>query len=354
MSTSSQPWSSQRKLLSSPCARDREAAGALPPRNRHAARRDAARRRAGREIGHAGRVRSAGLRRGELAAVDGTGLVPAPHERAIEPAVLPPERQHADRRDTRSSSPGARADWPVREDGASLGAERQPHRREGIGGLGGHARGRGLRPARPVLVAIGPRRAGPPITGAHAVVGEEGVEAVRDARPALAGSSAPRADDGGDVGLRLNQEERAEGRRIVARRQLHAEHAQAHRQRRERLPVAREHETALVDAGGCAIGHAEAQHEPAPARSRSRVRRWASGGRGSPTGRPSTWVVARRRTDRPCCTSGAVPLSRRADSRPSAWRTTTVPSSSSPLAASTFSVEPRPGTSTLGVAAAAL
>ncbi len=141
---------------------DREAARALPPRNRHAARRDAPRRRTGREIGHSGRVRSAGLRRGELAAVDRTGLVPAPHERAIEPAVLAPERQHAIRQVGGPGRRGAGCLARARRS-RSLRAERQPHRAERIPALGGHARRRGLRPPGTLGIAVGPRRPGAPI-----------------------------------------------------------------------------------------------------------------------------------------------------------------------------------------------
>ena len=205
--------------------RDREAARALAPRDRDAPRRDAPRGSAGREIRHPRGVRGAGLRSGVLPAVDRAGLVPAPHERALEPAVRAPERQHVR---AEIGRPGGRP--ACRLAGArgrrALRAERQPHRPEGVGTRGRHALGGGPEPARPVAVAVRPGRSVAPVARAQAVLRQESVEAVRDAGARLVGVGAgcgrgrlrrtSAARPGRACGRRRDRPARATARRIRA------------------------------------------------------------------------------------------------------------------------------------------
>ena len=249
-----------QKAVVRPVRTHGEAARALPPRDRDAASGNALCRRARREIRHAGCVGRARLRRRVLTAVDRAGLVPAPHERAVEPAAIAPEREHLVG-EVRRPGLGRPCGLAGARGRRALRAERQPHRAEGVGALGRHARRGRPEPAAAVPVALRPRRAEAPVSRAHAVLGEEGVEAVDDARPAALRLDARARQDCGKVRLRLDQEERAECGRIVPRRHLDAEHAQPHRNGREAMAVAREIESALVDAGRRGVGHAEAEHE---------------------------------------------------------------------------------------------
>ena len=261
MSTSSQPWPSHRNSLSSPWAFTVKARVPFPQgiRTRRAAIvRSGAR---GRQVGNAGGVRRAGLRRHVPAIVGRPRLVPAPHERPVQPAVRLPEGKHLTGQVGRPGLRPARRLAGARERRV-LRADRQAHRREREGALGRHpGRGEPVPVGAAILVAARIGRPVLPVPRADPVVGEQGVQAIRDAR-ARRRRVGPRAlHDGVDVDLRLEQEERAERARVVAGGQLHVEHAELHGQRRERMPVDRERETTRVRAGRRRVGDAEAQDE---------------------------------------------------------------------------------------------